>query len=148
MRVPKSRQGSGQTKPPLRRSVPKRSKEQPESDTNGRCKNAVTQATVVFCLATAHTALIPLIVLIVVKEILMLIGALLVMRDKNVETPYARWWGKLATVMLYALMIVVIIGDYVGHMPSIVITFISSVAIAFVFFSFLSYLTIYFKKEK
>ncbi|MBQ5597010.1 MAG: CDP-alcohol phosphatidyltransferase family protein [Clostridia bacterium] len=108
----------------------------------------LTQATVVFCLATAHTALIPLIILIVVKEILMLIGALLVMRDKNVETPYARWWGKLATVMLYALMIIVIIGDYIGHMPSIVITFISSVAIAFVFFSFLSYLTIYFKKEK
>ncbi len=108
----------------------------------------LTQATVVFCLATEHTALIPLIIIIVVKEILMLIGALLVMRDKNVETPYARWWGKLATVMLYALMIIIIIGDYFGHMPSIVITFISSVAIAFVFFSFLSYLNIYFKKEK
>ncbi len=108
----------------------------------------LTQATVVFCLATDHKALIPLIIVIVVKEVLMLIGAVLVMSEKDVETPYARWWGKLATVMLYALMVAVIISDYLGGMPDIVITFISSVAIAFVFFSFLSYLNIYFKKDK
>lgn len=108
----------------------------------------LTQATVVFCLATTHKALIPLIVVIVVKEFLMLVGTMIVMQDKNIETPYARWWGKLATVVLYAIMIVIIIGDYFKCIPEIVITFISSVAIAFVFFSFLSYLNIYFKKEK
>lgn len=109
----------------------------------------LTQATVVFCLATEHKALVPLVIVIVVKELFMLAGTLIIMKDENVETPYARWWGKLATVVLYTLMIVVIISDYFQHcIPDVVITFLSSVAIAFVFFSFLSYLNIYFKKYK
>ncbi len=108
----------------------------------------LTQATVMFCLASNHTALIPLVVVIVIKELLMMIGTIVLMNDQKVETPYARWWGKLATVVLYSLMIVVIVGDYFHAIPDIVVTFMSSVAIAFVLFSFLSYLNIYFKKDK
>ena len=109
----------------------------------------LTQASVVFCLCTKHTVLIPLVIIIVIKELFMLIGTLVILNDVDAETPYARWWGKLATVVLYALMVLVIISDYFnGFIPDIVITFLSSVAIAFVFFSFLSYLNIYFKKDK
>ena len=109
----------------------------------------LTQASVVFCLCTKHTVLIPLVIIIVIKELFMLIGTLVILQDVDAETPYARWWGKLATVVLYALMVLVIISDYFGgFMPDIVIVFLSSVAIAFVFFSFLSYLNIYFKKDR
>ena len=109
----------------------------------------LTQASVVFCLCTKHTVLIPLVIIIVIKELFMLIGTLVILQDVDAETPYARWWGKLATVVLYGLMVLVIISDYFnGFIPDIVITFLSSVAIAFVFFSFLSYLNIYFKKDK
>ncbi len=109
----------------------------------------LTQASVAFCLATQHRTLIPLVIIIVVKELLMLIGALVVIQKGEEETPYARWWGKLATVVLYSLMVVIIISDYFNKLiPDLAITFLSSVAIAFVFFSLLSYLNIYFKKEK
>ncbi|MBQ2389856.1 MAG: CDP-alcohol phosphatidyltransferase family protein [Clostridia bacterium] len=108
----------------------------------------LTQASVVFCLCTKHTVLIPLVIIIVIKELFMLIGTLVILNDVDAETPYARWWGKLATVVLYALMVLVIISDYFGgFIPDIVITFLSSVAIAFVFFAFLSYLNIFFKKD-
>lgn len=108
----------------------------------------LTQASVVFCLCTEHTVLIPLVIIIVIKELFMLIGTLVILNDVDAETPYARWWGKLATVVLYALMVLVIISDYFGgFIPDIVITFLSSVAIAFVFFAFLSYLNIFFKKD-
>ena len=108
----------------------------------------LTQASVVFCLCTEHTVLIPLVIIIVIKELFMLIGTLVILNDVDAETPYARWWGKLATVVLYALMVLVIISDYFGgFIPDIVITFLSSVAIAFVFFAFLSYLNIFFKKN-
>ena len=108
----------------------------------------LTQASVVFCLCTKHTVLIPLVIIIVIKELFMLIGTLVILNDVDAETPYARWWGKLATVLLYAIMVLVIISDYFGgFIPDIVITFLSSVAIAFVFFAFLSYLNIFFKKD-
>mgnify|MGYP002520460125 CR=1 FL=1 len=61
----------------------------------------LTQFVVVFCLACDYPLMTVVAIIIFAKEILMLIGAVIFVKQGN-ETPYARWWGKLTTVVLYA----------------------------------------------
>ena len=98
----------------------------------------LTQAAVVICLATAHRTIIPLVVLIVVKELLMLFGAIKMMRSTKI-TPYAKWWGKLSTLIVYALMVYVLISDIYPAIPEWSITLFAVIACVSMLFSLLSY---------
>ncbi|MDD6285044.1 MAG: CDP-alcohol phosphatidyltransferase family protein [Firmicutes bacterium] len=99
----------------------------------------LTQITVAVCLSIKHPSLITLVLLIMFKEGLMLIGAVS-MINKTDETPYARWWGKLSTVLLYALMVYVVIDDYLGGLiPEWTITVFSVIAIIGSVFSLANY---------
>lgn len=108
----------------------------------------LTQVTVAVCIATNHATIIPLVVILFSKELLMLIGTI-VMVSKVSETPYARWWGKLATVVLYAAMLTVIIADYMGgKLPEAVVTAVGAIAIVFILFSLASYFRIFKDSKK
>lgn len=71
----------------------------------------LTQFCVVLCLTLTYTALIPLALVLAVKELLMLgMGLTLLRRGQK---PFsARWWGKLATTAFYVSVIVIMLfGD-------------------------------------
>lgn len=103
----------------------------------------LTQIAVIVCLTIKHTELLPLVIVLTVKELIMLIGALAMINRASV-TPYARWWGKMATAVLYAMMGYIVIDDFFGNiMPEWTIPVFSAVAIVCVIFALLGYADIF-----
>lgn len=108
----------------------------------------LTQFVVVFCLACDHPMMFTVAAIIFAKELMMLIGAVLFVKEGN-ETPYARWWGKLTTVVLYATMLLFILSAVlnVALADWLSVTAIS-LCIACLVFSFLNYALIFIEAKK
>jgi len=64
----------------------------------------LTQAALIFCLISKYEWMLWLFIFFAVKEITMGISGLIVIKKKDVVNS-AQWFGKLATVVLYAVMI-------------------------------------------
>lgn len=97
----------------------------------------LTQATVLVCLSVSHPVLIPLVILLFIKEICQTIGAILLLKKSNVkQPPAARWWGKASTVILFLTMILTVVSDIYPAFPAAISIFmlvLSLVALAFAF---------------
>jgi len=108
----------------------------------------LTQFVVVFCLACDYPLMIVVATIIFAKEILMLIGAVIFVKQGN-ETPYARWWGKLTTVVLYATMLLFILSSFLTvTLPDWVSVTAISLCIACLVFSFLNYALVFVEAKK
>lgn len=107
----------------------------------------LTQATVLICLCLHHINLIPLVVLMLVKEIMTLLGTVLILKNRNNETPYARWWGKLSTVILYITMIVIIFTEIVQNIPSLITNGLIGISFLFMLFSFINYFKLFLQYQ-
>ena len=64
----------------------------------------LTQAALIFCLISKYELMLWLFIFFAVKEITMGISGLIVIKKKDVVNS-AQWFGKLATVVLYTVMI-------------------------------------------
>ncbi len=108
----------------------------------------LTQFTVVVCLTWHHPILIPVAIIIFAKELLMLIGAVIFVKRGN-ATPYARWWGKMTTVILYATMVLFVISElFINVIPDAVLITAMSATIACLLFSFFNYIIVYAEGRK
>jgi len=108
----------------------------------------LTQFVVVFCLACDYPLMTVVAVIIFAKELLMLIGAVIFVKSGN-ETPYARWWGKLTTVVLYATMLMFILSSFLMvTLPEWLSVTAISLCIACLVFSFLNYALVFFEAKK
>lgn len=107
----------------------------------------LTQFTVIVCLAWHHAILIPVAAVIFAKELLTLIGAVLFVKQGN-ATPYARWWGKMTTVILYATIVLFVISELTNVIPDVVLITAMSITVACLVFSFFNYLVVYFDGNK
>ncbi|MBQ2676504.1 MAG: CDP-alcohol phosphatidyltransferase family protein [Clostridia bacterium] len=70
----------------------------------------LTQLVVVLCLAIRHKILIPLLIVFYAKELLMLSGSAKLLKS-GTRPSEAKWWGKLSTVVIYVLLMLVLISD-------------------------------------
>ena len=68
----------------------------------------LTQAALILCLAMRYKLMIPLIIEFAIRELLMLILGYLVIK-KTDKVNSSQWFGKLTTVMLYAVMSLLIL---------------------------------------
>lgn len=70
----------------------------------GKCldplADKLTLFAVGFCVAVMFPQLIPIVVLLAAKDILMIIGSLILLK-KSINPPQAKWFGKAATVSFY-----------------------------------------------
>lgn len=108
----------------------------------------LTQFVVVFCLACDYPLMIVVATIIFAKEILMLIGAVIFYKRGN-ETPYARWWGKLTTVVLYTTMCLYILSSFLDVvLPDWISVTAISLCIACLVFSFLNYALVFVEAKK
>lgn len=64
----------------------------------------LTQAALILCLLERYDWMLWLLVLFAVKEIIMAVSGLVVLKKKDVVSS-AQWFGKLTTVVLYGVMI-------------------------------------------
>lgn len=68
----------------------------------------LTQAALIICLVSRHKLMLPLIIEFALREICMLVMGYITIKNQN-SVNSAKWYGKLTTVMLYAVMMVLIL---------------------------------------
>ena len=100
----------------------------------------LTQAVVAFCLCVQMPAVIPLFVLLVLKEGIMFFAGIWVLRRTG--KPFgAYWWGKVSTTIYYiAITILVLSGQ---RLPELVIYLLIWIPFAVLLFSLIMYCRIY-----
>ena len=97
----------------------------------------LTQFAVVVCLAIEYKLLIPVIALLVIKELSMAVLGVVFLR-KGRKLKGAHWYGKVSTVVFYAVMIVLLIVPY-AKMPFPLSTVLIAISGAWMLFSFIMY---------
>lgn len=76
----------------------------------------LTQGAIIICLISKYSLMIPFVILFAVKEVLMGVMGLVVLKKKD-SINSARWFGKVNTAVLYIVMSLLIL---VPNMPLIV----------------------------
>ena len=108
----------------------------------------LTQAAVVVCLIFRYCGIrilfAALFALIFIKEILMLIIGVMFLR-KGQDLGGARWYGKLATIIFYILVIVLIGAPVLSDLAAAVMICIMT---AFTLLSFIMYMREYYRLKK
>lgn len=97
----------------------------------------LTQFAVVVCLAIQYRPLIPVIVLLVVKEISMAVLGVVFLR-KGKKLSGAQWYGKVSTVVFYAVMVLLLAVPH-SKMPFALSTSLIAFSGAWMLFSFVMY---------
>ena len=102
----------------------------------------LTQGVVAFCLCVRLPEVIPLLVLLVCKELIMFIAGIWVLRRTG--KPFgAYWWGKISTIIYYIAITALVL---FGHMlPEFVIMLLIWIPFAALLFSLIMYCRIYIR---
>lgn len=102
----------------------------------------LTQASIMGCLAIHYRLIFPFIGLLVVKEITMaVLGLVFLKKDRKLKG--AHWYGKVATTVFYLVMITLLVVPE-KIMPYPLSTALILISGAFMLFSFIMYLRVYF----
>ena len=101
----------------------------------------LTQFAVVVCLAVVYWPLIPVIALLVIKEISMAVLGVVFMR-KGKKLPGAQWYGKVSTGVFYGVMFILLAVPY-SKMPFECSTILIIISGAWMLFSFMMYVRQY-----
>ena len=97
----------------------------------------LTQFAVVVCLAIEYKLLIPVIVLLVIKELSMAtLGVVFLRKGKKLKG--AQWYGKVTTVVFYAVMFILLVVPY-EKMSFECSTLLIIISGAWMLFSFVMY---------
>lgn len=75
----------------------------------------LTQAVIIVCLTINHyndedTLLVFVLILLFAKEFTMLLGAIMLFKS-GTRPSESKWWGKLGTIMIYALFVMILMQD-------------------------------------
>ena len=73
----------------------------------------LTQAALIICLVSRYKLMIPLIIEFALREICMLMMGYITIKKQN-SVNSAKWYGKLTTVLLYAVMMVLILFPHIS----------------------------------
>ncbi|MBQ4152935.1 MAG: CDP-alcohol phosphatidyltransferase family protein [Oscillospiraceae bacterium] len=104
----------------------------------------ITQAAVCVALSLRYQPLILLTVIFFLKEILMLIGGLILVKSgKKIRS--SKWFGKVATVVLYTVLFLFIVTP---NLSDITVYILCGISIGFVVFAFLMYIPEFVKIKK
>ncbi len=105
----------------------------------------LTQAAVLFCLLIKHRMLLPMFIVLFVKELLTAIAATYLLKNGFIKPMSARWWGKLSTVAIYSTIIYVVLMEFIAVLPPIIAIILEVVSIACMILSMLGYMQVVLK---
>ena len=104
----------------------------------------LTQASVIGCLMVRFPELVVLFVIYVLKEVAMLSGGLIMLKGRKKQVPYARWYGKLSTSVMYTAMALLLIFPSIGKNP-VGIWLIIGISLALILFALTMYIVTFLK---
>ncbi len=105
----------------------------------------LTQGVILFCLLFTHRYLMPMFIVLFVKEIMTLFAAAIILRS-GVKPISSKWFGKLSTVMIYITMFYVIVCDFLEPnvvLPDVVGNILAVVAIVCMIIAMFGYIKIF-----
>lgn len=103
----------------------------------------MTLIAVAVCLCVIFPVIIPLLVILLVKDILMLLGGL-VLVVKKIAPPAAKWYGKIGTVFFYISVIILIFLKAVYNYENDILTIsLMVVTAATMLFALVKYFSIF-----
>ncbi len=105
----------------------------------------LTQAAMLFCLLVKHKMLLPMFIVLFVKELLTAIAVAYLLKNGLIKPMSARWWGKLSTVAIYSTIIYVVLMEFIAVLPSVVASILAVVSIACMILSMLGYMQVVLK---
>ena len=95
----------------------------------------LTQVVVLVCVTIRFSELLPLLVICFVKELLQIIGGLLLFKNST-KIEGSRWYGKLATFVFYGVLAVFLFFEPAPWLSAILIALVA-VLMLFAFFNYL-----------
>ena len=99
----------------------------------------ITQVSVCVALWIRYPELIVLLIVMVLKELLMMVGGLVLFR-KKVKLDGSRWYGKIATTIFYVLMFAIVVSSYI---PPWFLIATDVIIIAVMIFAFIMYIPVF-----
>lgn len=111
----------------------------------------LTLVAVVICMGIKFPEIMPLVVLLLIKDVSMLLaGGFLI--KKKIEPPAAMWYGKLSTILFYlSVIIIVFLKAAFGVINSNLSIFLLSITAVFMIFALIKYFELFvelLKKDK
>lgn len=100
----------------------------------------LTQLALVFCLATRYFWMIPIVILLIVKEGFMGVMGLVMLRHNGRKLDGAKWYGKVCTAVLYFAMFLLIVFP---ELPDKAVNGMIGLCAAVLLFSLSSYIPVY-----
>jgi cardiolipin synthase len=104
----------------------------------------LTQLVVLVCLAIRYSGLIPLMIICFAKELLQLIGGILLMSRYEIIRG-SKWFGKVSTFTFYAAMLMIVLWK---DMPETIFWVLVVLVSATMLFSFFNYMWLYIKLRR
>ncbi len=106
----------------------------------------LTQVSVIFCLIFTHPNLLIMVVVLFTKEILTLFAAVYILRG-GFKPISAKWFGKLATVVVYLTFFYAIYTDINPQMPVIVLDGLALASTICLLISMAGYIKVFLKTD-
>lgn len=99
------------------------------------------------CLIIIEPFVLPLIVIMVTKDILMIIGGTIIIK-KGVIPPKSSWYGKVSTFMFYISAGMVVLMEVFNYVNKPLTFIVLGITAAMMIFSLISYAIVFFKIQK
>ncbi len=100
-----------------------------------------------FCIILLEPIALPLMATMVVKDILMIIGGVLVVKHGMIP-PKSAWYGKVGTILFYITIGVIVLMAVFGYVNRPLTIVLLSVTLAIELFSFINYARVFVKLMK
>ena len=107
----------------------------------------LTLIAVGICLIFIEPYVLPLMIIMVTKDVLMIIGGTIVI-NQGVIPPKSSWYGKLSTFMFYISVGMVVLMAIFGYVNKPLSLTVLGVTAAMMIFSLVNYAVIFFKIQK
>lgn len=105
----------------------------------------LTLVAVIICIGIIVPKIIPMVVILVIKDLLMLLGGAYLIR-KKITPPAAKWYGKLSTILFYVSVSVIVLLEIITGSASdfaVLTTVIMLITTAAMLFSMINYFLIF-----
>lgn len=106
----------------------------------------LTLFAIVICMAIKMPVVIPLLIILIFKDILMLTGGVDLMK-KGITPPPAKWYGKLGTVVFYLSVCIIVVCKALFNIENNALNYLLlGLSVVVMLFALYKYATLYFEK--
>ena len=103
----------------------------------------ITLASVVICMCIKIPVIMPIIIILLIKEILMLLAGLILLK-KHKTPPPAQWYGKIATIVFYVSVAIIVLLKALWGIENITLTItLMCITVVLMFFALIKYFILF-----